>query len=191
MSITEDIRNAIKSRVRICYETADENSHGSEACIICKNDCPAEGKLYLYVKGEGRLCPSCAERFVPEKYNSLQDYKNRDLEELISNAEALSPSLTPAEWKDVKNNIDALLEISEDLSKGIARGIIEAPSGHIGLIYLAKDIVKPEKRDNESEKDYELRVKTFRIQKLHEKIRAQTVERISLLRRYFDKLGLP
>jgi len=190
MSITEDIRNAISAKVRICYEAVDENTAQSTPCIICKKKCVKENILYLYIKGEGRLCNECGERFVPEKIRSLQEYKIKDLEELINNTSPRTPSLTGVEWKDVRKNIDALMELSEDLAKGVSRGIVEAPAGHIGLIYLAKDIVKPEPRDGESEKDYEMRVKTFRIQKLHEKIRSETLGRVSILRRYFEKLGM-
>ncbi len=66
----------------------------------------------------------------------------------------------------------------DKLSRGVARGIVEAPAGHIGLMHYAKDLRRPARRENEPEKDYEMRVKSFRISKLYEKIHADTAGRV-------------
>lgn len=192
MGLTDEIRNAIANDVRIRYETsADETSHQSSPCIICSNDTKTESRLFLYVKGEGRLCSGCANKYAPEKFRALQEYKSRDLDELLeSKDKSTISSLTAVEWKDVRKQLDTLNAIADDLSKGVARGIVEAPVGHIGLLYLAKDIVKPDQKEGENEKDFELRVKTFRIQKIQEKLKAETIGRLAILERYFEKLGL-
>lgn len=190
MSITDDICNAIASKILICYESATIKPPVNIPCIICKNEFTAISKLYLYVKGEGNVCQTCGERFAPETFKTMLEYRDKDIRELMANNGERVPALTAIEWKDVEKNIDALLSISEDLAKGVSRGIVEAPAGHIGLLYLAKDIVKPVRKDEEPEKDYELRVKSFRIQKLHEKIKEETSGRIAILRRYFEKMGL-
>jgi len=192
MGLTEEIRNTISQNVRIRYETsADETSHQSSPCVICNNDTKSNNRLFLYVKGEGRLCSGCANKYAPDKYRALQEYKSRDLGDLLENKEkSPEPSLTAVEWKDIRKQLDALSAIADDLVKGLARGIVEAPVGHIGLLYLAKDIIKPEQKEGEDEKDYELRVKTFRIQKIQEKLKTETLGRLAVLERYFEKLGL-
>lgn len=192
MGLTDEIRNAISLNVRIRYETsADEASHLVTPCVICSNDTKSESRLFLYVKGEGRLCSGCAYKYAPDKYRALQEYKSSDLDDLLQKkGTAIEPSLTDVEWKDIRKQLDALSAIADDLSKGVARGIVEAPVGHIGLLYLAKDIVKPDQKEGEDEKDYELRVKTFRIQKIQEKIKTETLGRLAVLERYFEKLGL-
>lgn len=191
MGITDDIRNAIASKVLICHESATVTTSVNLPCVICKNECTADSKLYLYIKGEGNVCQTCGERFAPETLKTMLEYREKDIRELVVSNGGRVPVLTAIEWKDIEKNIDALLSLSEDLAKGVSRGIVEAPAGHIGLLYLAKDIVKPERKEGESEKDYELRVKSFRIQKLHEKIKAETSGRVAILRRYFEKMGMP
>jgi hypothetical protein len=192
MGLTDEIRNAISLNVRIRYETsADETSHQTAPCVICSNDTKPDNRLFLYVMGEGRLCSGCACKYAPDKYRALLEYKSRDLDELLEkNGKSIEPSLTDVEWKDIRKQLDALCTIADDLSKGVARGIVEAPVGHIGLLYLAKDILKPDQKEGEDEKDYELRVKTFRIQKIQEKLKTETLGRLAVLERYFEKLGL-
>ncbi len=188
MSITDDIRNAIRSKLVTCFDAAKTDFPVNTTCVICKKDFTIDGKIYLYVKGEGEICQVCGERFAPENQKEIIENKGKDIKEfLIDKAHFLDAD----EWKNVKKNIESLLTLSDDLAKGVARGIVEAPAGHIGLLYLAKDIVKPERKTNEKEKDYDLRVKSFRIQKLQEKIKAEMSDRIALLQHYFEKLGLP
>jgi DNA-directed RNA polymerase subunit RPC12/RpoP len=191
MGITDDIRSAIASKILICHETTTTNQPLNVPCIICKKEFAADSKLYLYVKGEGNVCQTCGERFAPETHKIMLEFKDKDIRELLVNNSEQIPTLTAIEWNDIEKNLNSLVSMCEDLAKGVSRGIVEAPAGHIGLLYLAKDIVKPERKSGESEKDYELRVKSFRIQKLHEKIKAETSGKVLILRRYFEKMGLP
>lgn len=188
MSITDDIRNAIASKLVICRDVSKADFPVNTICVICKKDITIDCKMYLYAKGEGAVCQVCGGRFAPEMQKEILENKDKEIQELVFDKKQV---LDADEWKNVKNNIDALLTFSDDLAKGVARGIVEAPAGHIGLLYLAKDIVKPERKIDETEKDYDLRVKSFRIQKLQEKIRAEMSEKIILLQHYFEKLGLP
>ena len=188
MSITEDIRCAITSKILICHEIVPTDPPLNVLCVICKKEFAVDGKFYLYVKGEGNVCQTCGERFAPETLKTMVEYRDKDVRDLLLSNSGSASAMSAGEWNDVEKNIDALLSISEDLAKGVARGIVEAPAGHIGLLYLAKDIVKPERRENETAVDYDMRVKTFRIQKLHEKIKKETYERVALLRMYFEKM---
>ena len=81
--------------------------------------------------------------------------------------------------------------ISADLAKGIARGIVEAPAGHIGLLHFAKNIEKPLRREEETDKEYALRVRTHRMTKLYEVVSAETVGRVEKIKSELIKLGLP
>jgi hypothetical protein len=191
MGITDDIRSVIAPKIHIYHNSASQKIPLNITCVICKKEFSADNTLYLYIKGEGYVCQTCGERFAPKTSKIMLEYSEKDIRELPVDIGDRVSSLTAPEWRDIEENINALLSISEDLAKGVARGIVEAPAGHIGLLYLAKDIVKPECKKGESEKDYELRVKSFRIQKLQEKIKAETAERIAILHRYFEKLGLP
>lgn len=190
MGITDDIRNTLQSKLIIRYVSENAASDSKTACIICHGDFNINNQYCLYSKEEGFVCRSCGERFVPEMIKTIGEYMMRDLD----NSRSINHSqqiFSAAEWVDIQHQIEKLLKISLDLSKSTARGIVEAPAGHIGLLYLAKDIVRPEQKENESEKDYTLRVKSYRIQKLQEKIKAETWERIQILKGYFEKLGLP
>jgi hypothetical protein len=191
MGISDDISNAIASKVLICHESTITNVSENPLCVICKNEITTGSKLQLYIKGEGIVCEICGERFAPEALKTMLEYRDKDIRELVVSTSGRVPTLSSIEWNDIEKNIDALLSLSEDLAKGVSRGIVEAPAGHIGLLYLAKDIVKPERKEDESEKDYELRVKSYRIQKLHEKIKAETSGRVAILRGYFEKMGMP
>lgn len=68
---------------------------------------------------------------------------------------------------------------------------MEAPAGHIGLLHFAKDLVRPIRKEGEPEKEYQLRVKTYRIRKIFEKLKIETVDRIETLYEYFVRLGMP
>ena len=188
MSITDDIRSAIASKLTICYDAEKNDLPVNTSCVICNNDFTINNKLCIHAKNEGPVCLSCAERFAPEMLKTILEFKDKNIHHLTVNH---TPVLSKEEWVDVEQNIEALLSLSDDLSKGVARGIVEAPAGHIGLLYLAKDIIKPERKADETDKDYDLRVKSFRIQKLQERIKAETSGRINVLRYYFNKMGLP
>jgi hypothetical protein len=77
------------------------------------------------------------------------------------------------------------------LIKGISRGIVEAPAGHIGLLHFAKDLVRPVRKEGEPEKEYQLRVKTYRMKKIFEKLKIETIDRIDTLQQFFIRLGMP
>lgn len=191
MGITEYIRDALSSKILIHQNDELVGSIAQVTCAICNNKSMIDRSLCLYAKDEGPVCFLCGERFAPDVQRKVNDIREKRNLSGVANPNVPVSVLSPLEWETVGKNLEALSAISEDLVRGIARGIVEAPSGHIGLLYLAKDIYKPERKVDESEKDYELRVKSFRIQKLQEKLRAETCDRITLLRRYFELLGLP
>jgi len=191
MGITEDIRKAIQSKVLIRYNTQEQDSE-TVSCVICGKSFSVSGPLCLYVRGDGHMCHVCAERFAPEMLQAMKEYRNKDVRKLLGRRETINPQLlTRQEWKEIRDHLKVLIKVTVDLARGISRGIIEAPSGHIGLLYLAKDISKPQKKEDESDKDYELRVKTYRTSRLFEKIKKETYDRIIALQHYFVKLGLP
>ncbi|MBN1758339.1 MAG: hypothetical protein JW863_08480 [Chitinispirillaceae bacterium] len=102
-----------------------------------------------------------------------------------------SDGVSAERWNDLSAELNSLQKISTELAKGIARGIVEAPAGHIGLLHYAKDIQKPQRKEGESEKEYLLRVRTHRMTKLYEIISSETVERIKKIKQYLIQLGIP
>ena len=94
--------------------------------------------------------------------------KGNDSEQ-SSKEDRKNPELTKDEWCEIHKNLQILFSTTSDLAKGISRGIVEAPSGHIGLLHFAKDIVKPPRKEGETDSDYELRVKGHRMTRICEK----------------------
>jgi hypothetical protein len=97
----------------------------------------------------------------------------------------------PAEWIEIAQDIEVLAEKTNDLARGISRGIVEAPAGHIGLMHYAKDFEKAPRKAAESEKDYEMRIRTQRMTHLLHKIQADTIGRIDRIASFLRKLGMP
>jgi hypothetical protein len=187
MGIAEDIRKTIQSRLVIRYCTEEMFKNPEVFCIVCERRFKLESVLCMYIRGEGHICSSCSDKYAPE-LKTLLDVSGQ----VVKNSDS-SPSqpLSVQEWKEVWGHLRVLLKLTVELSRGISRGIVEAPSGHIGLLHLAKDIGKPVRKDNESDKDYELRVKSHRMVHLFDKIKNETWGRVSALHDYLRRLGMP
>lgn len=190
MGISDEIRKSIKGKVAL--RSNSDGSTGKSKCVICGNNFQIKENLSLYIREEGYVCLSCGERFVPEMVINMKKFNHKNIRSLIVKKEpAPEKSLSGEEWAEIDKNLDHLLKITNDLAKGISRGIIEAPAGHIGLLHFAKNITKPQRKPNESDKDYEMRVKSFRMAALYERIKSETWNPINTLKNYFVKLGLP
>ena len=191
MGITEEIKKAIQSKLLIRYRTGDGQDEKIITCVICSRKFTLSGPLCLYIKAEGHVCELCGERFAPEMARVITEYKEKEALQSDHIRAAEGDLLSSDDWQVIRENLDALLKITVDLARGISRGIIEAPAGHIGLLYLAKDITRPARKPDESEDDYQLRIKSYRIAKLFEKVKKETSGRIQLLQDYLIRLGLP
>jgi hypothetical protein len=189
MGITEDIKRVIQSKLIIRYKDVHpDESDGTttESCVLCSSSFESAGPLCLNVPGEGYVCETCGQRFAPEMVAALsKDTGNFNYTRYTECSRAEKISLK--DLSVIEEHFNKLLSITSDLARGLARGIVEAPAGHIGLLYLAKDILKPDQKEGESDRDYELRVKSFRMQKLNEKIKAETWERINEIKLYLKK----
>jgi hypothetical protein len=195
MGTIEEIRQLIKNKVVIRHRTIEELVGGKVNCIICGRELVFQaGALCMVIDNEGLLCPVCGELYAPEMTAIIQGQvavlNNMSKPRLVANQES-TPAVSQKEFVYIQEEIKKLLEATDSLAKGVARGIIEAPAGHIGLMHYAKDIFRPERRDDESEKDYELRVRTFRISRLYEKIYTDTTGRIKRIIDSLKKIGLP
>ncbi|MBN1576973.1 MAG: hypothetical protein JW913_10500 [Chitinispirillaceae bacterium] len=193
MSFSDDIRQLIKNRMVIRHRTEKELSGEANCCLICRREInlPA-GTLCLGVGNEGLVCSTCGKRYATEMVIALGEQQPMsggiDSSGMIQEQ---ADTLEPTEWLEIAHDIENLTAVCAELAKGIARGIIEAPAGHIGLMHYAKDIKKPLRKETESEKDYELRVRTHRMARLYEKISVDTVGRIERIKKFLQKLGLP
>lgn len=191
MGIAEEIKKTIQAKLVIRYQEKDDLKKPDRICVICHNPFRCENILCLYIKDEGHICEACGERFAPEMMNAVEECNRDKLNNLFDNKMKYQLSLTTKEWEDIRENLYILQKVTVELARGISRGIVEAPTGHIGLLHYAKDIEKPQRKDGESDKDYDLRVKSHRMIKLFDKIKKETYERINLLQSYFTKLGMP
>jgi hypothetical protein len=190
MGIADDIKKTIQSKIVLRYRTG-EFSNDFVTCIVCRSQFTLSGQLCLYIKGDGHVCDSCGVRFAPELTTALDRSISNSPQVSQPQQAPVSSTLTDLEWNDLFNTLESLQKISTDLARGISRGIIEAPAGHIGLLRYAKDILKPSRKIDESDKNYDLRVKGYRISKIFEKIKEETVGRIDLIGHYLKKLGMP
>lgn len=192
MSIVQEITKLIKNQLVIRHRIKGEQTGEAASCCICSRHLTLPpGSLCLALNNEGLVCSVCGNKYAPEMIRALRAQQpetfNGNAEDTVSRPLQLSS----AELFEIAYDIEALTETSTELARGIARGIVEAPAGHIGLMHYAKDIQKPPRRENESEKDYELRVRTYRMTRLFEKIMADTTGRVEKLKRYLQKIGLP
>ena len=195
MNIAKEISQLIKNQLVIRHRTDKEQSGDASGCIICSRRLILPpGALCLAVNSEGLVCSICGEKYAPEMMTALRAQQPETVDDnnrFSKRVPQINPILSPTEWITIARDIEALAETSTELAKGIARGIVEAPAGHIGLMHYAKDIQKPPRREFESEKDYELRVRTYRMTRLYEKIFADTTGRVEKLKEYLQKIGLP
>lgn len=192
MGITDEIRHALKSKVAIQYTSETENPQSIFTCVVCGNEDQLDRPLCLHVRGDGYLCKGCARRYTPEILGALEKtnvFEKGSKDALI--IEEVAKKLTNQEWTNIRRSLENLEDLFTDIISGISRGIIEAPTAHIGLLFLAKDIKKPDRKEGENEKDYELRVKSYRISRLQEKLKKEIFDRLLFLEQCFLKLGLP
>ncbi|MBN1308376.1 MAG: hypothetical protein JXA18_10695 [Chitinispirillaceae bacterium] len=193
MSFSDEIRQLIKNRMVIRHSTETEQSGAMNRCMICRREINLpSGTLCLAVGSEGLVCTFCGKLYAPEMVSTLE--AQRPINSGLNASGMLQEPeerFASAEWLEIAHDIDSLAVACTELAKGIARGIVEAPAGHIGLMHYAKDIKKPPRKETESEKDYELRVRTHRMTRLYDKISADTVNRIERIKQFLQKLGLP
>jgi hypothetical protein len=194
MSLTGEISQLLKKRIVIRHRTPPEQAGRQETCLICRNDLVLPpGTLCLAVADEGYICNNCGNLYAPDMMNALGKEQPAVLPRQRSTALRTASQLrsASAEWIDIAKDIEELTEKTNDLARGISRGIVEAPAGHIGLMHYAKDFQKPPRKASESEKDFELRVRTLRMTYLLEKIQADTIGRIGRIASFLRKLGMP
>ena len=192
MSIVQEITKLIKNQLVIRHRTKEEQAGEAAGCSICSRQLILPpGSLCLALNNEGLVCSVCGNKYAPEMIRALCTQQPEMLDTIAEDTANRPLQLSSAELLEIAYDIEALAETSTELARGIARGIVEAPAGHIGLMHYAKDIQKPPRRVNESEKDYELRVRTYRMTRLFEKILADTTGRVEKLKRYLQKIGLP
>jgi hypothetical protein len=188
MGIAEDIKKTIQSRLVIRYCTDQMLKTPDVVCIVCDRNFKLSSTICVYIRGEGHICDTCAERYAPEMRKMVHGF-------LEDTQKIKTPDghvhLTNQEWNEIRSHLQVLLKLTVELSRGISRGIVEAPSGHIGLMHLAKDIGKPVRKEGETDKDYELRIKSHRMVHLFDKIKSETWGRVTSLQDYFVKLGMP
>jgi hypothetical protein len=185
MSIRDEISRLIVKKIVIRHRSPEEDNGHAGRCLICRRTIllPA-GALCLAIGDEGLVCRVCGNTYAPDMILALG--KQQPITHELENGGA-SGVVMSQKWKTVYSELEALAGISDELAKGIARGIVEAPAGHIGLMHYAKDIQKPQRKPGEPEKDYDLRVRTFRMTKLYEIIRKDTTGRIEFLRELLQK----
>jgi len=179
MSLRDEISRLIEKKIIIRHRNPDENSGNASRCTICRRQIMLpSGALCLAIGNEGLVCRVCGNTYAPEMVMALgkQQPITREEEKPDSPVKAGS-----GKWDSIFTELDALLGVTDELAKGVARGIVEAPAGHIGLMHYAKDIHKPKQKPGESVKDYELRVRTFRMSYLYEVIRKDTAGRIEAI----------
>lgn len=192
MGIADEIRKTIQEKLVIKYVSNETDDDQPANCVICATAFINTTKFSLYLPGEGYLCNSCGQKFAPQMASLLEIKPDSLVKKDDCTMEILPRDiLTTQEWQEIYHNLERLLEATSEIAKGLSRGIIEAPAGHIGLLHFAKDVVRPHRKELESEKDYELRVKTYRIRKIYEKIRQETTCRVELLQRYLYRMGMP
>ena len=188
MGIAEDIRKTIQSRLVIRYCTDEMLKNPDVSCIVCDRKIKIAAPMCMYIRGEGHVCTKCAKRYAPEMTKLMASLNETPS---VDESGKVDVTLSSREWKEINTHLNVLLRLTVELSRGISRGIVEAPSGHIGLMHLARNIGKPVRKENESDKDYELRLKSHRMVHLFDKIKGETHGRIISLQKYFTKLGMP
>lgn len=179
MSLRDEISRLIEKKIVIRHRSTDENNSNASRCLICRRYILLPpGGLCLAIGDEGLVCRVCGNTYAPEMILALG--KQQPITRKQENGIVLDGVMSQ-KWESVISELEALTGITDELAKGVARGIVEAPAGHIGLMHYAKDIQKPPRKSGESEKDYDLRVRTYRMTKLYEIIRKDTTGRVESL----------
>ncbi|MDG5815951.1 hypothetical protein QA601_12740 [Chitinispirillales bacterium ANBcel5] len=167
MGIREEIKRTVQNKLVLRFSA---NPERSVQCCICDRSAVPNTPLIIEVLDEGALCDLCARRYAPELFEVKTAYHNRGTSSV--------GRLSNEQLKQIKEHIDSLLCITPDLLKAIARGIVEAPSHHIGMLFLLKDLPAPSPRPGETQKDHDLRVKTYRAKELNRKLNQEITARL-------------
>ena len=193
MNFIAEIRQLLKNKVVIRHRKPDESDGAKASCCICSRKIKMlSGNLCVAIGDDGLLCPVCIKLYAPEMATAVREQLPESVEDSgVDNNESPAAGLSVSDWIDIAREITMLESVSLELAKGIARGIVEAPAGHIGLLHYAKNIHKPVKKESESEKDFKLRVRTYRMTKLNEILTAETAGRLNKIKAALIKLGLP
>ena len=193
MNFKSEISNLLKNELVIRHRSHEEIDGAESRCCFCSRLIKmVPGDLCISVASEGLLCSICATTYAPEMARKMIDQLPVTEEDpAIAAQDQTDEAKSIVQWEAIAKEINSLREISSELAKGIARGIVEAPAGHIGLLHFAKDIQKPQRKENESEKEYALRVRTYRMTKLYDIISSETVARIDTIKNYLVQLGFP
>lgn len=191
MGIADQIRKTIQAKLVLKFCPSQNITEQTVSCVICNDQYVISRNLNFFLPDEGYVCYGCGEKFAPEMILALNQINDFSIKRPDSTVEKSRDALSTQEWNEIYETLDSLRQVSMDLIKGLSRGIIEAPAGHIGLLHFAKDLVRPVRKDGEPEKEYQLRVKTYRIKKIFEKLKIETVDRIEMLHDFFIRLGMP
>lgn len=192
MPFVDEIRQLLENKLVIRGLTKQEQADGQQKCILCGRNFFLHGRqLCLSVGEEGAICLGCGSIYASAMVERVSQEQSANSGESFSNFvhRDSKNSFPDEEAAAIALDIEALSTILDELSRAVARGIVEAPSGHIGLIHYAKGIIRPPKKPNESDKDYELRVKTYRINHLYDTIHKDTVGRLKALIARLEKSG--
>lgn len=189
MGIADQIRKTIQEILFLKFCPAESNSDQTAFCILCKSNFIISGNFSFFIPDEGHVCYGCGRNFAPDMADALNHIIHCGKTDMAMRG--ANDILSTQEWQQIYQNLETLQQVSLDLIKGLSRGIVEAPAGHIGLLYFAKDLVRPVKKEGEPEKEYQLRVKTYRISKIYEKLKTETIDRLELLHDYLIRLGMP
>lgn len=191
MGIADQIRKTIQAKLVLKFCPSQSIKEQTASCVICNCKYVISKNLSFFIPDDGNVCYECGEKFAPEMAQALNQINQYSTKGSGSTEEKSRDLLSTQEWNQIYETLDSLRQVSMDLIKGLSRGIIEAPAGHIGLLHFAKDLVRPVKKEGESEKEYQLRVKTYRMKKIFEKLKIETVDRIDKLQEFFIRLGMP
>jgi len=191
MGIADQIRNTIQAKLVLKFCPPQSITEQTVSCVICNDKYVITRHVNFFLPDEGYVCFECGEKFAPEMAHTLNQINNSSTKNVDSTLEKNRDFFSTQEWNQIYETLDSLRHVSMDLIKGLSRGIVEAPAGHIGLLHFAKDLVRPVRKEGEPEKEYLLRVKTYRIRKIFEKLKIETVDRIDALYEFFIRLGMP
>lgn len=191
MGIADQLRKTIQTKLVLKFCPSQGVTEQTVSCVVCNDKYVIDKNFSFFLPDEGYVCYGCGEKFVPEMTLALNQINHFSTKKPDSTLKKNRDPLSTQEWNQIYETLDSLRQVSEELIKGLSRGIVEAPAGHIGLLHFAKDLVRPIRKEGEPEKEYQLRVKTYRIRKIFEKLKIETVDRIETLYEYFVRLGMP
>lgn len=190
MSTTEEIRKILQDRIVVRQSSTEQRLTQEQQCGLCGTAFRLAGSFCLAIKDEGIICYSCGRKFAPDKIHHVvdtQSAKGAGVDCALPN----TAKIDSATWQKLMAELEQLSVVTDELARGMARGIVEAPTGHIGLLHYLKDIPKPPRKEGEQEKDYNLRVKTYRMTRLTEKIHAETTGRVAAVVAMLRTCGVP